>query len=72
MIAADVELGLALIFCFAFLAIGLKRPIFLMFGGMVWIASALTTFMDYGFTFEMIGLGVGIVCLLDGAVKLDD
>jgi hypothetical protein len=63
---------LALSFCFIFLFVGLKHPVFFVFGGMVWIACALTLFVPYGFLFEMVGLGVGIMCLLEGAVKLGD
>jgi hypothetical protein len=61
---------LSLSFCFIFLFVGLKHPIFFVFGGMVWIVCALTLFVDYGFVFEMIGLGVGVMCLLEGAAKL--
>ena len=59
-----------------FLVIGLKHPVFLMFAGFVWILSALAIFIDYALNgypmFELIGIGVGIVCLLEGALKIAD
>ena len=66
----NLELGLGLIFCFAFLVIGLKQPTFLVLAGIVWIVVSLTIFISYGELFMMIGLATGLGSLFMGASRL--
>jgi hypothetical protein len=66
----DTILALTLIFCFSFLLIGMKNPIYLVLAGIVWLVSALSVFIDYGQLFLFIGLGVGIITLFEGGMKL--
>ena len=69
---ADTTLALALVFCLFLFVVGLKQPIFMVLSGIVWIVVAMTIFITYGEVFLMIGLGVGLIGLLTGAMKLAD
>ena len=64
----NTALALGLIFCFVFLAFGMKNPTFRVFGGIVWISVALTVFITYGQLYFMIGLGMGFVLMIEGAI----
>lgn len=65
----DMALAIGLIFCFIFLALGMKNPMFRVFGGIVWISVALTVFISYGQLYLLIGLGLGFVLMIEGAVS---
>ena len=71
MIESDVvTLAIGLIFCFAFLFIGLKKPEFMLLGGITWIVVSLTIFISYGEVFMMIGLATGLGSMYWGASRL--
>lgn len=65
-----ISLGLGLLFCFGFLFLGLKWPVFLVIDGIIWIIVALSIFFPYGTLFWLVGLGFGIILFLEGGVKL--
>ena len=65
-----ITLAMGLIFCFAFLFIGLKQPHFMVLGGIIWIVVSLTIFISYGEVFMMIGLATGLGSLFMGASRL--
>ena len=65
----DMALAIGLIFCFIFLALGMKNPMFRVFAGIVWICVALTVFISYGQLYLLIGLGLGFVLMIEGAVS---
>jgi hypothetical protein len=71
---ADPELALALslIFCIIFLALGLKNPIFMMIGGVVWIGVAFSVFINYGDLFLIVGLGTGVLMMVQGGYRIAD
>jgi hypothetical protein len=64
-----MALAIGLIFCFIFLALGMKNSMFRVFGGIVWISVALTVFISYGQLYLLIGLGLGFVLMIEGAVS---
>lgn len=64
-----MALAIGLIFCFIFLALGMKNSTFRIFGGIVWISVALTVFISYGQLYLLIGLGLGFVLMIEGAVS---
>jgi hypothetical protein len=64
-----IPLILSLLFCFAFLFIGFKNNIFMILAGIIWIITSLTIFITYGQLFLLVGLGVGIIGMLEGGLR---
>jgi hypothetical protein len=60
---------LGLIFCFAFLFLGLRNPVFMMLAGIVWILVSLSIFITYGPLFLLVGLGVGFIGMIEGGLR---
>lgn len=64
----NMALAIGLIFCFVFLALGMKNPVFRVFAGIVWISVSLTVFISYGQLYLLIGLGMGFILMIEGAI----
>lgn len=74
MAVTNTDIGLALIFCFGFFAMGVKWKELWILAGIVWIAEALTTFKfyggDYGDLYMLVGMGMGAILMFEGAFSL--
>lgn len=64
-------LVLTLVFGFGliFLAIIERRPIWRVYSGFVWVAVSIVTLLDYGMTWMILGLGIGLMLMLEGATS---
>jgi hypothetical protein len=62
-----LALIIALIFCIALLALGLRDKTFWLAAGPVWIFCGIAIFMDYGDAFMLMSVGLGLVLLIRGA-----